>query len=402
VAAFRPQIEAAAKTAGVSADWLEGLVFLESAGRPDVIAPQGITGAVGLTQIVASTGTGLLAMPIDVARSARLTTRIATARTPKVARRLIAERKRADPRFDVAKTLAASGRYLALAEKEFGSEELAFVSYHMGIGNLQGVLDAYAGGPTKAPLAYAQVYFDSSPTRHSGAWRRLFALGDDSSRYIWKLRAAMNIMAAYRADPADLAAAAALQTEKNSAEEVLHPSGSTPVYVDPEAIQQAYDTGELVPLPVDVRRTGIGLDRRLGRQAVRLKQPRRLYRGLRPEALATLLYIGAEVRAGAGDDRSFLTVTSAVRDQRYQARLLRTNPQATANYSLHTTGYAFDILRRYRSDRQARAFQAVLDRLQSLNLIAYVYEPQAIHVTVSTEGSVFKPLLDRVAVEPGA
>ena len=35
------------------------------------------------------------------------------------------------------------------------------------------------------------------------------------------------------------------------------------------------------------------------------------------------------------------------------------------------------------SSRQARAFQFLLDRLQALDLIAWVREPDAIHVTVS-------------------
>jgi hypothetical protein len=368
VARFRPQIERAAEEAGVSADRLEALVFLESAGRPDVISPQGIAGAVGLTQIVASTGTGLLAMPIDVERSIELTSKIAIEPRPAKRRKLIAKRKRADPRFDVRKELAASGRYLATAEKQFESEELAFVSYHMGIGNLQGVLDAYGG-----TVPYTQVYFDSSPTRHPEAWQRLFDFNDDSSRYLFKLNAAQQIMAAYRIDPADLAEQAALQTASDSAEQVLHPPAATPVFERREDIAAAYDDGDLVPLALDVRATGVRVDPRL--------RPR-LYRGLRPEAAATLLYIGARVRAGSGGPHSFLTLGGAVREGGFP--------------DLHATGYAFDILRRYRSDQQARAFQAVLDRLQSLNLIAYIYEDRAIHITVSKDAIAFKPLLDRV------
>ncbi|HEV2813673.1 MAG TPA: hypothetical protein VGW10_10505, partial [Solirubrobacteraceae bacterium] len=49
---------------------------------------------------------------------------------------------------------------------------------------------------------------------------------------------------------------------------------------------------------------------------------------------------------------------------------------------LHTTGWAFDIRREYASARQARAFQFLLDRLTALDLIAWVREPAAIHVTV--------------------
>jgi hypothetical protein len=49
------------------------------------------------------------------------------------------------------------------------------------------------------------------------------------------------------------------------------------------------------------------------------------------------------------------------------------------------------VRRRYRSREQAAAFQYMLDRLQSLNLIAWVREPQAIHITVSGEATALVP-----------
>jgi len=75
---------------------------------------------------------------------------------------------------------------------------------------------------------------------------------------------------------------------------------------------------------------------------------------------------------------------------------VRRNREATRNYSLHTTGWAFDLARDYRSRRQALAFQFVLDRLQVLNAIAWVREPGAIHVTASNDGKALLPLLERV------
>jgi hypothetical protein len=72
-----------------------------------------------------------------------------------------------------------------------------------------------------------------------------------------------------------------------------------------------------------------------------------------------------------------------VRDQSYQRLLVKSNIQATRQYSLHTTGFAFDILRRYKSSRQAQAFQFMLDRLRALDVIDYAVEPEAIHITVS-------------------
>jgi len=204
VVRFRRQVDAVAKDAGVDANLLEALVFLESAGRDDAVAPQGLEGAAGLTQIVAQTGQDLLGMHVDVGRSARLTRRLDRARSERQAERLRRMRRAVDERFDPAKALAATGRYLKIAEQKFGSEEFAFVSYHMGMGNLDGVLRAYAGGDVPDGLRYAQVYFDSSPTRHADAWSRLAGLGDDSSNYLWKLYAARDIMRLYRTDPHDL------------------------------------------------------------------------------------------------------------------------------------------------------------------------------------------------------
>ena len=96
-----------------------------------------------------------------------------------------------------------------------------------------------------------------------------------------------------------------------------------------------------------------------------------------------------------GGSATPLIVTSAVRDERYQRLLSQVNPEATAAYSLHTTGYAFDLLRRYGSNAEARALQYELDRLQALNLIAWVREPSAIHVTVSSRAAELIPAMLR-------
>ena len=100
--------------------------------------------------------------------------------------------------------------------------------------------------------------------------------------------------------------------------------------------------------------------------------------------------MAAGVRSLAGT-RAPLIVTSTVRDLSYQRLLTRENVYATRAYSLHTTGWAFDVRRRYRSRAQAVAFQYMLDRLQSLNLIAWVREPGAIHITASLEAEMLVP-----------
>jgi len=390
---WRPQVEAAAEQAGVAPDLLEGLVFLESAGREDAMAGD-TEGAVGLTQILAETATNLLGMRVEVKRSARLTRRIDRAsRRARYGEVLELRRLRrlVDERFDPVRALAGGARYLTIARESLGREDLALVSYHMGIGNLQGVLRAYG----EERPSYAQVYFDSTPNRHVAAQQRLAAFGDDSSNYLWKLHAAREIMRLHREDPGVLARTEALQTAKNSAEEVLHPPDETPRFASPGALRAAWDDDAIRAFPDDRVRTGLARDTRMGELAARLDVPPGLYRGLRPEALAVALYIGAQTREYAGGQGP-LIVTSTVRDEAYQRLLVRHNGEATRNYSLHTTGWSFDIARMYRSERHALAFQFVLDRLQVMNVIAWVREPGAIHITAAGDVDGLLPLLERI------
>jgi len=392
-ARYRPLVEAASKPAGLDADTLEAIVLLESAGRPDAVADAQLEGAVGLTQILAETGTNLLHMRVDPRAARRIGRSLARAAArgdgPLVAR-LKARRRRVDERFDPPKALAATARYLVLARTELKRDDLAVVSYHMGIGNLQNALSAYGGGG----VSYARLYFDSSPTQHAAAWRSLATLGDDSSTYLWRVMAAREIMRRYREDRAGLAATAALQTNKNSAEEVLHPATATERFATPSDLRAAHDDGRIVALgrPL-LTEHGIRIDAQMGALAGRLKRSRRTYRGLRPEALALLVVLGAGTKEISGAEP--LVLTSTVRDQRYQALLLSSgNGEATRSYSLHTTGWAFDVLRTYQSRAQALAFEFMLGRLQSEDLIAWVREPAAIHVTVSPEAKTLLGVLD--------
>lgn len=382
-ARYRPLVEAAAKSAGIDADTLEAMVLLESAGRPDAVADARLQGAVGLTQILAETGRDLLGMHVDPPAALRIGRSLGRAETRgdgALVARLTARRARVDERFDPAKALAGTARYLRIALRAFQRPDLAVESYHMGIGNLQDALRAYGHGD----VSYARLYFDSTPLRHAGAYDRLAALGDDSATYLWRVGAAREIMRLYRSDPAQLDRLATLQRDKNSAEEVLHPGDQTERFATPAALRAAERAGQIVALSAAaLARHAVRIDPGMGEFAARLGQRRATYRGLRPAALAMLEYIGSGVQAISGQKP--LVVTSTVRDQRYQGQLLATDPEATPNYSLHTTGWAFDILRSYRTHAQALAFEFLLDRLQSLNLIAWVREPAAIHVTVSAD-----------------
>ncbi len=263
-AAWREEIERAARAHGADPDLMEAMVLLESAGRPDVIAGEDPEAASGLAQILASTGTDLLGMRVDLPRSQELTRRIiateqalsraerkasspkAKAREearrqlqvlPRRVRKLYERRRAIDERFQPEAALDGMGPYLEIARERFGQERLAVASYHMGIGNLETVIDRYVGPEEAADpvgeivarndLDYPQIFFDSSPLSHERSWDMLASFGDDSSTYLWRVLAAERIMRLFREDPAELHRLDRLHRAKATAEEVFHPEGAT-------------------------------------------------------------------------------------------------------------------------------------------------------------------------------
>ena len=182
---FRGLVEDAVAGSDFDADLVEAIVFLESGGRPDVIAGDDPVAASGLTQILAETGRNFLGMKVNLDQSRRLTLRIATAvenGNAARAERLREQRRAIDARFDPEQALAGTVRYLTTARARLGRDDLAVVSYHMGIGNLTNVLRAYAAADEAAllpdvveeqDLSWVRVFFDTAPDRHSTAYQLL-------------------------------------------------------------------------------------------------------------------------------------------------------------------------------------------------------------------------------------
>ena len=376
VAAYRPAIDRAVTGTEVDPRLLEGLVFVESAGRPDAIAGSDLTGAAGLTQILAATGQSMLGMHINLAASRRLTARITAVENGARGRLgpLLAQREAADDRFNTAKALAATVRYLVIAEHQFGRPDLAIESYHMGIGNLHQVLLDYDGGPA---VPYARLYFDSAPDRHVAAFRLMSGFSDDSVLYYWRVLGAVQIMHLYRTDRAALRRLSALETADDAGGAVLHPR--TAPYADPAALATAYQRRQLVPLPANAAALGIRVLSTMGDGAAQVGAPRSLYRGLRPVALRLLIDLVAQVRRLSGVAAP-LQIAATVQDSRFQQ-------QQGISYPPAATGYSFTIERHYASGAQAAALQSVLDRLQSLHLIAWAREPTTIEVTAASDAA---------------
>jgi soluble lytic murein transglycosylase-like protein len=382
VAGWRRLVVDTARRHHVDPNLLEAIVFVESSGRPAAMAAGDPAAASGLTQLTASTAIRVLHLPVHLHASRLLTRRIWLASVRGEvgrARTLEARRRVADPRFSPLRALDATARFLTVARGELGREDLAVAAYHLGVANVRGLLRRFGS----ANASYAELYFGSAPDRHASAWRRLHAIGPDGADYYWKVLAAERLMRLWRHDRPALAFEDRQQLHKNSAEEVLHPLASTYRFSSPRALARAWRHHRLRGIPRDARATHVVVSGTLGQMAQRLGRSPRLYRGLRPDALAALLYIGERVHELSGARRP-LIVTSAVRDLRYQRVLLRHNAMAARSYSLHTTGYAFDIARVYGSAREAAAFEFVLDRLVALHLIAYIREPEAIHVAVAS------------------
>jgi hypothetical protein len=402
-AQYRPQIERAARSAHVDPGTIEALVFLESGGRPEVIAGKDPAAAAGLTQILASTGAGLLGMRVDLAESRRLTTEIARAEDAvagaatearlRAARqrveRLRAQRRAVDQRFDPVQALMATARYLRISRKRFRREDLAFVSYHMGIANLADVIHGFGKKPGDEGLPYARLYFDSTPLRHAAAYTRLVSFGDDSITYYWRLLAARQIMHLYRSDKKRLARQEQLQTAIDSAEEVLHPPKRTRSFADPGALASGVRDGELARLRDDPAGLQFARGPEVGALAPRLHAKRSLYWALRPAAVTALAYFAAGVHSTvpAGPP---LTVTAAVRDRKYED-LLPFGVDSSG--TLHTSGFSFDVGRNYGTHARAEAVQFMLDRLTAMNLVAWIRLPGVLHVTAAGDAIGLAPWL---------
>lgn len=374
VAAWRHLALRAAEGTTVDARLLESLIYVESSGNAGAIAGN----RAGLTQLTPAQARSV-GLHVNVRRSRNLTRAIgwwAHHGNYREARRLARVRARVDRRFAALAELRGTVRYLERAKRSLGRLDLAVASLHLGISGLRGTVERFGG----EDVSYAQLYFGSAPDRRPSVYRRLTAHGDAAHDYWWRVLAARRVLGLYLGHPRRLAWEDRQQHRKNSAEEVLHPRPVAHEFHSPRALAHAWKRGAVVHFPRRIRRWHLRVER-LGQMARTYGASPRLYRGLRPGAMAVLLELGRRVHQLGGGT---LDVSSAVRDDRYQRALMQVNVNAARSYSLHTTGYTFDIARAPLHPRQERALVWVLDRLTALNAVAYITESGCYHVAVAS------------------
>ncbi|MEA2347980.1 MAG: hypothetical protein QOG62_1767 [Thermoleophilaceae bacterium] len=393
-----PFFERAGGRAGVDPGTLAAVVFVESGGRADLTeqpdSAKGRAGAAGLTPDVARRDLGL---HVDLGQSSVLTKRIAKLTTlqgkakdkaaaakfdPELIE-LRARRRKVDERFEVTKAIDAGAQLLRKGQDALGREDLAVAAYRLGIPAVKHLAAGYGKKAT-----YPQIYFESRP-------------GGNLSTYPFLVEAGRQVLDLYQSDPAELYRLATLHGTKAGAEDVLRPPGSPPSYESHNAIADAYDHGELVALPDDPARLGFEISSDPDAKRVFGNE---LHRGLRPAALATLIYIAGATRNLAGHDVT-LELAGAVKPEnqkQMQASAIGSVGSAVANAAFvlprkyvrppESTGYSFELARGLPAKDQ-RSLDAVLERLQALDVIDVVRDGAADRVTVGDRAA---PLLQEV------
>ena len=257
-------------------------MFVESAGRPDVIAGATRPTPSGLTQILAQTGSSLLGMHIDLARSRqadRPDRRRLGAGPGGLVARLQRPAGRVDDRFDPRQALAGDGplpadRRAALrARRTSRSSPTTWGS---------ATCSACSTTTTAAtPCRTPQLYFDTAPDHHPPAYALISGFGDDSSLYYWRLLGAQQIMRLYRTDRSALKRQIALQTAADSNADVLHPPGPPRAVRHPGRARRRLRARRSCRCPRTRARLGLRYDPAIGSLAARLGFAPALYRGLR-------------------------------------------------------------------------------------------------------------------------
>jgi hypothetical protein len=308
---------------------------------------------------------------------------------------LRAKRRAADQRYDPRAAIFAQTRYLTALYSRLPAPDWLYQAYHGGEAGAVRLLRAYLGtawpgspalairaGRHGRPLGFEDLYFTTRPRSHRDAFLYLYGRGDDHRHYWWKVGAAREALAAYRADPAQFHAEWESLLPGRPMDAVWYPDGPSQALPDPDAVRAARRDGSIVAVPADpnlVLRPSRSDPSNSG-----------LYAALRPESLGALLLISAALRCeGAVDPlrtgdltlpRTYLDQERRLHPPRTSLRpLLPPDPDLDAlpgggppaDFDFHTTGLAFDLLRPQRPT-DARILAYVLDTLEARGVLSWM------------------------------
>ena len=337
-------IEEVAEEADHDPDTLEAMVYLESAGFPDARAGR-TADAVGLTQILAETGQNLLDMRIDVSRSARLTRQIARAerrgqaRAGRAAAGAAPARRRAlrpaegdrggralpDVRRGRARRQrGARGRQLPHGRRQPADRPRALRRRRRHAVR-RALLRLEPAAPRARPTGCSRRSATTRRRTCGGSRRRATSCGAGATT---RRRSPSAPGASPRRTPARSCCARSSDTAK-----FAHAAASSRRPTTTATSCRCRRATCSAPACASTAAWASSPAGSTGRaRSTAACAPRR-------SRCSSTWRAGTETIS----DRQPLVVTSTVRDQRYQRQLLRRNTEATPGYSLHTTGYAFDV-----------------------------------------------------------
>ena len=367
MARWRPLVEPRRAARAWTPTTLEAIVFLESAGRPD---------AQAWTDLARRRRPDA-----DPRRDRRGTCWACTSTSPASARarpaRIAARARgspraeaRAAPRRPALRPAQGAGRDRPLPDARPARRSAATTwrstATTWASATCSSALAAYGADRDPLRAALLRLHAAAPP----GGVARARGLGDDSSTYLWRVRAARGIMRAYRARPG-----AALARHGGTCRPAasLGRGGPAPAreHASLRRRRRVRATRDATagPSPSDPRGAGAASacasTRAMGELAAAAGGDRRHL----PRAAPGRSRCCATSAPGRGRSRRRTagSVTSTARDTRYQRAWPGTTRRPRTRSPLHTTGWAFDISRALRlAARRPQAFQFLLDRLTAL------------------------------------
>lgn len=312
---------------------------------------------------------------------------------------LVAKRRRVDHRFDPGRSIMVQTRYLLKLTRRYGGVDWALQAYHGGEGGVSRTLALFARGGGLLQLAsrgagsgtrnsYNTLYRQVGPQNAPAAFSYLYGRSDDHRYYWWKVLMAERALDLFRRDPEEFKRQWQALQPGLSADAAYYPEIAPLQFEDNTALQAAYRKGALVPLPGAASALGVVTDNLAALEPASAG----LFKGLRPEAMGSLLRVAQIYRSQGG--REPLRVLSMVQTNAYRSLWNARYPDKPLppgipkDPEFHSTGLCFD-LQRPADDWSRKVLEYSLGRLYDTLRISWRKENEGgslrYHVVVNPE-----------------